>query len=138
MIRTLVAACVLASLSAAALAGTLYKNPGCICCDGHAVHLRKAGLAVEIVETERLDALKRQHGVPADLAGCHTFLIDGYVIEGHVPAESVARLLRERPPVGGIALAGMPSGSPGMDGPKTEPWVVYSFGPQGRAVYDLY
>ena len=106
----------------------LYKNPQCGCCDGHAEHLRANGLDVTSVATQDLALLRQEQGVPMDLAGCHMMLIDGYVVEGHVTAATIKRLLTERPAVKGIALPGMPVGSPGMEGPRTEPLVVYSFG----------
>lgn len=104
---------------------TLYKDPSCGCCAGHADYLRAEGFAVTVIETADLESLKRQHGVPPELAGCHTILAEGYVIEGHVPAGPIRRLLAERPDIIGISLAGMPSGSPGMGGEKTEPFVIY-------------
>ena len=103
----------------------LHKDPACGCCAGHADYLRAHGFAVTVVETPDLDSLRRQHGVPEALAGCHTILADGYVIEGHVPVEPIRRLLSERPDIVGIALAGMPMGSPGMGGEKTAPFVIY-------------
>ncbi|QEX18871.1 hypothetical protein FRZ44_41820 [Hypericibacter terrae] len=103
----------------------LHKDPACGCCTGHADYLRAHGFAVTVVETPDLDSLRRQHGVPEALAGCHTILADGYVIEGHVPVEPIRRLLSERPDIVGIALAGMPMGSPGMGGEKTAPFVIY-------------
>jgi hypothetical protein len=125
------------SLAAAGAAGTLYKTPGCGCCDGHAAHLREHGIVVASVETPDLAQIKRQHGVPDDLAGCHTILLDGFVVEGHVPAPVILRLLRERPRIRGIALAGMPEGSPGMPGPKTGPWTIYAFGNGKPTVYAI-
>lgn len=128
-----------ASLSAPAAAApvnaVMYKNPGCGCCDGHAAALRDAGLNVRIVPTEDLPAVKARAGVPAKLQGCHTTLVGGYAVEGHVPVASVQRLLRDKPAVRGIALPGMPSGSPGMAGPKTAPFKVLSFGAGGTQVY---
>jgi len=108
-----------------ALALVLYKDPACGCCAGHADYLAAHGFAVTIVETPDLEALRRQHGVPEALAGCHTILGDGYVIEGHVPVEPIRRLLSERPDIIGISLAGMPEGSPGMGGEKTAPFTIY-------------
>jgi hypothetical protein len=111
---------------------TLYKTPECGCCEGHAAYLRQNGFEVKIVDTDDLDLLKTQLGVPEELAGCHTILVDGYVVEGHVSANSIQRLLSERPPVTGIALPGMPMGSPGMPGEKEGPSTISTFGGQGE------
>jgi len=110
----------------AATQATLYKNPNCGCCEEHANYLRQHGYAVKVVETHDLDGIKRRHGVPEELFGCHTIEIGGYVVEGHVPAGPLARLLRERPAIRGISLPGMPTGSPGMAGPKREPLRIYA------------
>jgi hypothetical protein len=80
-------------------------------------HLRQNGFTVKVENMTDLRPIKRKHGVPADLEACHTALVDGYVIEGHVPADLVMRLLGERPNVAGLAVPGMPIGSPGMDVP---------------------
>ncbi len=122
----LVAGLLLAGILQAAetVTGTLYKNPQCGCCTGHADYLREHGFEIEVVESTRLDQLKREHGVPPSLESCHTLLLDGYVVEGHVPVASIRKLLAERPEIRGIALPGMPQGSPGMPGPQTEPFRV--------------
>lgn len=104
---------------------TLYKDPNCGCCTGHADYLRAHGFTVTIVEIAELAAIRQQHGVPEALAGCHTILADGYVIEGHAPIEPIRRLLTERPDIIGISLAGMPEGSPGMGGEKMAPFTIY-------------
>jgi hypothetical protein len=109
----------------AALDATLYKNPGCGCCEEHAIYLRGHGYAVKVIESHDLDGLKRRHGVPEQLYGCHTIEIGGYVVEGHVSAETLGRLLREKPAIRGISLPGMPAGSPGMSGRKLEPFMIY-------------
>lgn len=113
----------------------MYKNPGCECCDGHAAALRSAGFEVTLVPTQDLAAVKVRAGVPAALQGCHTILVDGYAVEGHVPVAAVQRLLDERPALRGIALPGMPAGSPGMGGAKIAPFRVLSFGAQGTRLY---
>lgn len=109
------------------LTATLYKNPGCLCCEAYADYLREHGIAVSVVESATLDAIKAEHGVPELLAGCHTMLIDGYVVEGHVPLGSIERLLAERPEIDGIALPGMPMGSPGMEGLREGPFEIMAF-----------
>jgi hypothetical protein len=104
---------------------TLYKNPQCGCCEGYADYLRDNGFAVTVTPTHDLSLLHRQHGVPEPLVGCHTTVVDGYVVEGHVPISAVLRLLSERPSIKGISLPGMPAGSPGMTGEKAAPFTIY-------------
>jgi hypothetical protein len=106
-------------------AATMYVNPQCGCCQGHAKHLRAHGFKVTVKETHDMSSIRRQHGVPDKLEGCHIMLVDGYVVEGHVPATSINKLLAERPNIKGIALPGMPDGSPGMTGRKSEPFTIY-------------
>lgn len=93
----------------------VYKSPSCGCCSKWVAHLRGHGFAVETKDTDNVDEVKARHRVPRQLHGCHTALVAGYVIEGHVPAADVQRLLNERPAVLGLAVAGMPIGSPGME-----------------------
>lgn len=104
----------------------LYKSPLCDCCEEYAAYLRAAGHAVQVIATHDLPLIKRQNRVPPALEGCHTTLIGGYVVEGHVPLAVLARLLAERPAIPGVSLPGMPLGSPGMTGRKTEPFVIYA------------
>jgi hypothetical protein len=108
----------------AAKTGTLYKDPNCGCCQDYAEYLRQNGYALSVIPTEDLTDLRHEQGVSEDLAGCHMTLIDGYVIEGHVPVAMINRLLGERPNIKGISLPGMPMGSPGMSGEKTEAFTV--------------
>lgn len=103
----------------------VYKSPTCGCCVGYAEELTKQGFAVEVVPTENMDEIKTKYGIPADQQSCHTIAIDDYVVEGHVPMEAVAKLLTERPDIEGIGLPRMPSGTPGMPGPKRAPYEVY-------------
>jgi hypothetical protein len=108
---------------------TMHKMPYCTCCDGHADHLRANGFDVEIKEVEDLAPIRQAEGVPAELEGCHTILIDGRVVEGHVSAGTIKRLLSERPAgVHGIAMKGMPAGVPGMPGTKDGPIDIFAFG----------
>lgn len=110
------------------------KDPSCGCCRAWAEHVRAAGFPVEVVETESLNRLKARLGVPQDLAGCHTAEVGGYVVEGHVPAIAIRRLLQEKPVATGLAVPGMPVGSPGMEveGSPPETYDVILFGPSGR------
>lgn len=95
--------------------------------------MRAAGFTIQEENVADLDAVKAEHGVPQDLHACHTAIVDGYIVEGHVPAEDVRRLLAERPQVVGIAVPGMPLGSPGMEVPngKVEPYDVIAFRANG-------
>ena len=118
----------------------VYKTPTCGCCTKWVDHLRAAGFTVETTEltNAKLDALKAMNGVPAELASCHTGLVDGYVIEGHVPASDVRKLLAERPKVSGLAVPGMPMGSPGMEHPdksRHEAFDVLAFGEGSTRVF---
>jgi hypothetical protein len=103
----------------------MYKNPQCGCCEQYAKYLRRNGFKVTVEETHSMSLISRQNGVPEKLAGCHTMLVGGYVVEGHVPVSAINKLLAERPSIKGISLPGMPEGSPGMTGEKTEPFVIY-------------
>lgn len=104
---------------------TLYKNPQCGCCQDHAAYLRRHGYRVTEIATHDLEVIRLKLGVPEQLYGCHTIRVGGYVVEGHVSAPIIDRLLRERPKIRGISLPGMPPGSPGMTGTKTEPFQIY-------------
>jgi hypothetical protein len=115
-------------------AATLYKNPQCSCCEGYADYLRENGFEVTVKPTHDLPLMHRQYGVPEALVGCHTTLVDGYVIEGHVPIGPVLRMLTERPAIKGISLPGMPAGSPGMFGEKPGPFTINEIG-DGAKVY---
>ncbi len=94
---------------------TAYRNPGCGCCENWVAHLQAAGFQVTMHDDPDLDARRTAAGVPADIAGCHTAYMDEYVIEGHVPAEDILRFLNEKSHARGLAVAGMPMGSPGME-----------------------
>ena len=121
----LLAAGVAPSVAAARPSALLYKNPQCSCCENYAQYLRAVGYEVTVKPSFDLTLIKRQNGVPEVLDGCHTTLVGGYVVEGHVPVAAVNRLLDERPAIKGISVPGMPAGSPGMFGEKTGPLTVY-------------
>ena len=115
---------------------TVYKTPTCGCCTAWVEHLKKNGFVVKAKDIPDLTALKRHYGVTQELASCHTGFVDGYVVEGHVPADVIAKLVKERPKVKGIAVPGMPAGSPGMEGPRSERYDVVTFDSTGKtAVY---
>lgn len=105
----------------------VYRSPTCQCCGAHVEHLRDAGFEVAVHEVDDTGAVKAELGLPDDLRSCHTTVVDGYVIEGHVPADDIERLLAERPDVSGIGLAGMPQGAPGMPGELAGPLDVRAF-----------
>lgn len=133
----------LAACSTAVQAATyeMFRDPNCGCCEMWAEHVRtenEAGIAE--VPTQDMAAIKTANGVPQDLWSCHTMIVDGYVIEGHVPAADIARLLEERPAgVKGLAVPGMPMGSPGMDmGGRKQAFQVIAFGEKGRSVFASY
>ncbi|HUF28385.1 MAG TPA: DUF411 domain-containing protein [Gemmatimonadaceae bacterium] len=111
----------------------VYKSPTCGCCGLWEDRMRDAGYQITSRDTSDVGAVKRRLGLPHALESCHTAIVDGYVVEGHVPASAVSRLLRERPAVVGIAVPGMPMGSPGMDtGPRKDPFDVVTFDRAGR------
>ena len=110
----------------------VHKDPNCSCCSGWVRHLKDAGFAVTVEETTDLQSVRRRLGVPADLAACHTAEVDGYVLEGHVPAAAVRQLLEKRPTAIGLAVPGMPAGSPGMEGETPQRYDVVLFGKTGR------
>lgn len=103
----------------------MYKNAGCQCCDKWADHMQGNGYSVETVAAENLYAIKADQGIPNDMAACHTAMVGNYVVEGHVPAEDVKRLLREQPDAAGLLVPGMPASSPGMNTALNEPYKVY-------------
>ena len=116
------------------------KSPTCGCCAGWVDHVRGAGFHVRVTEMADLTALKTRLQVPPALASCHTAEVDGYVIEGHVPAGAIRRLLAQRPKAKGLAVPGMPIGSPGMESPgaKNESYEVILFGPSGQRPFARY
>jgi len=109
------------------VAVTVYKSPSCGCCSNWVDHMRKNGFTVTVHDVDDVGPMKREVGVPARLESCHTAIVDGYVIEGHVPAADVRRLLAERPRVVGLSVPGMVTGSPGMEGGKALAYDVVAF-----------
>ncbi|NEX91248.1 DUF411 domain-containing protein [Caulobacter sp. 17J65-9] len=99
---------------------TLYKDPNCGCCTAWLDHMKQAGFKATVIETSDLASVRKKLGVPEELASCHTAQIGRYAVEGHVPPEDVLRLLQEKPNATGLAVPGMPIGSPGMESPTGE------------------
>jgi hypothetical protein len=120
----------------------VYKSPTCGCCSKWVEHVQAAGFTAKVTELDdaSLNQLKTRRGVPRTAQSCHTAIVDGYVVEGHVPAPEIHRMLRERPAIAGIAVGGMPTGSPGMEVPGRPPqqYNVVTFDKQGAVrVYSV-
>jgi hypothetical protein len=110
----------------------VYKSATCGCCANWVAHLRREGFEVKATDVTDLPAIRAKHKVPDSVASCHTALVGGYIVEGHVPAADIKRLLKERPAVRGIAVPGMPMGSPGMEGPRSDAYDVVTFDAAGN------
>jgi len=112
---------------------TVYKDPSCGCCEAWVQHMKANGFTATVTNTSDVDRIKKQHGVTDALASCHTALIGGYVVEGHVPAADVTRLLTEKSKtIKGLTIPGMPASAPGMDMKPFKPYTVLSFDAQGK------
>ena len=103
----------------------VFKTPSCGCCYGYVLFLEKEQFNVKETDMRSLHSIKKKYNIPLEMQSCHTTIIGKYFIEGHVPLEAVNKLLKEQPNIDGIALPGMPIGTPGMPGKKEEPFVVY-------------
>ena len=110
----------------------VYKSPTCGCCAKWVDHLEDAGFDVTVEDVNDIGAVKTSMGVPGDLGSCHTARVGDYIIEGHVPADQIQELLAEAPDVAGLAVPGMPIGSPGMEGPNARPYDVLAFDEAGN------
>jgi len=117
---------------------SVFRDPSCGCCGGWVDHLRQAGYAVTVEELSDLAPVKTRLAIPEELWSCHTALVTGYAIEGHVPSHALARLLNERPRMKGLAVPGMPIGSPGMEGDREDIYEVIGFGEASRVVFGRY
>jgi len=115
----------------------VFKNPNCKCCSAWVEHLRSHGFETTVSESSEMKAVKARFGVPGALSSCHTAELSGYVIEGHVPAHAIQRLLAEKPQAIGLAVPGMPAGSPGMGG-EPEPYDVVIFTKDGQRSFGRY
>jgi len=110
----------------------VYKSPTCGCCSNWVDHLKQAGFSVEVHQRQDMASVKSELGVPRQFQSCHTAKVGDYVVEGHVPADLIKRMLAEHPPIRGLAVPGMPMGSPGMDGPRKDPYDVLTFDQAGH------
>lgn len=107
---------------------TVYRSPSCGCCGGWITHMKKQGFEVTDIKTDNVEAIKQKNNLPPELASCHTSIINGYVMEGHIPADDIKRFLTQKPNMKGLAVAGMVIGSPGMESGKIkQPFDVVAF-----------
>lgn len=110
----------------------VYKSPTCGCCGKWVKHMEDAGFSVDVENRRDLAPIKHELGIPGRMQSCHTAKVGDYVVEGHVPADLVKRMLDEKPDIKGLAVPGMPMGSPGMEGPRADPYDVLAIGNDGR------
>ena len=103
----------------------VFKTPSCGCCDGYVLFLEEENFKVKQTDMRSLHSIKKRYNIPLEMQSCHTTILGKYFIEGHVPLEAINKLLKEQPDIDGIALPGMPIGTPGMPGEKEEPFVIY-------------
>ena len=111
---------------------TVYKDPSCGCCKNWIAHLIKNGYRVDAKDSPDMAEIKRTLGVPTGMRACHTAMVNGYLIEGHVPAADIDRLLAQKPKIAGLAVPGMPAGSPGMEGAAAQRYQVLTFDKAGK------
>lgn len=128
-----------------AIAGTMYKNPSCTCCETYAAYLEKNGFKINIIPTNDLDQVAAKEGVPQQLRGCHTIKIGNYIVEGFVPADQVKKMLTTMPAITGLSMPGMPMGIPNMGfdampGMAKQTYTTYAFTKSGGepTAYDTY
>ena len=110
---------------------TIFKSSSCGCCSVYAQYMGKKGFDVKVVETEDSSPISDKYGIPSSMESCHTTVIGDYFVEGHVPVEAINKLLEEKPDIAGIAMPGMPSGSPGMPGAKKAAFIIYAVAKDG-------
>lgn len=134
--RLTILACAIAlsagmSPASAATMATVYKSPTCGCCEKYVEYLEKNGFTVKAINEDDMDAIKKRYGT-ARIASCHTMLVDGYAVEGHVPVRAIRKLLSEKPDITGISAPGMPQHSPGMGEERPGTLTIYAI-PKGNA-----
>ena len=114
----------------------MFKNPGCMCCDRWAEHMQNHGINLEIVTSKKMGQIKNELRIPDEARGCHTSIVDGIIVEGHVPADIVTKIIKERPEgIIGISVPGMPMGSPGMEGEYKEDYPIFLFDSEGTMYF---
>lgn len=112
---------------------TVYRSPACSCCGAWIEHMQQNGFQIKEIKTDEIETVKEKYNLPQDLASCHTAIIDGYVMEGHIPANDIKQFLQQKPTLAGLAVPGMPVGTPGMEvGNKKQPFAVVSFDNKGK------
>ncbi len=112
---------------------TVYRSPSCGCCGEWVKHMQKHGFKIIDIKTEDMKAIKQKYNLPQNLGSCHTAIIDGYVMEGHIPADDIKRFLKQKPKFAGLAVPGMPLGTPGMEsGKRKQPFVIAAFNQKGE------
>lgn len=112
---------------------TVYRSPNCGCCGGWIAHAKQHGFQVTDIKTDDMEAIKQKYNLPSELASCHTTIVDGYVMEGHIPLDDIKRFLTQKPDYAGLAVPGMPIGTPGMEsGDMKQPFAVVAFTDEGE------
>jgi len=118
---------------------TVYKSPTCGCCKKWISHLKSNGFKVTAYDVKNLAPIKQRSGIRPEQASCHTAMVEGYIVEGHVPAKDIKRMLREKPDIRGLTVPGMPMGTPGMEGPRKDAYKVMTLNKSGPSrVYAEY
>lgn len=116
---------------ASGLTAEYYKSINCGCCDVHANYIDSKGFDTKVNNLQDVSGIKAQYNIPSELQSCHTVVIGDYFVEGHIPVEAINKMLEEQPDIAGIAMPGMPAGSPGMPGAKTRDFIIYSVNHDG-------
>jgi hypothetical protein len=110
----------------------VYKSPTCGCCNAWVDHLKESGFTVETRDQQKMNEVKNELGVPRNLRSCHTAQVGGYLVEGHVPADLITKMLQDKPEIAGLSVPGMPMGSPGMEGHRSDPYDILAFKKGGQ------
>lgn len=134
--QTLLAlAITVSSVPVLAATGEVFKSPSCGCCSKWVDHMTANGFELKVYNQHNMQPIKQKHGITGKLFSCHTAIIEGYVIEGHVPAADIKRLLEEKPDIAGLAVPKMPHGTPGMETGRVDPYHVVAFRKDGSSYH---